>query len=676
MWSDVVAAQVPRYVAVWDNIRHGLSPFWWRNMFGGFNELGAGQSGIFYPPNAIFGFLSPTNAFRWWFFGHIWATTVGWYIWSLRRWQSILGATVCGIAATINGFVIYHSSSMPFIAAWALLPFAFLTLDRLIETARLRYVAILAALIAGIAIQLAQFLWLTLIALGVCTLFSLWRRGTGIGPWLRVGSAVLLGVGLAAVQLLPSAAFSQTSVRPTLTRAAAFEFSMEPRHLTTLLVPNIMGGADGLWWKTPWRGGPLVNELATYLGITIVALAVIGVIRLGRNRLSMALVTLAVLGVLSSMGGRTFIGNIFFDILPFANRFRGWARNLLWTYIAVTMLAGAGAREVARMPRRWAIRLTFGAVGFGAVMLLLPSVTDLGGAMLHGRQGALAATHSGPVPPRAGRCGLGDDPITNSGLGGTRGGVRARSRAVRVHGAVAQSQSQAVRGFCNDQRLPATVRWGGPPTRREFARWVSDVPDASALWPSVIGHSSDSVNGYDPLLQADYSASTGYMAYLGYMPDHFFWQGGWLPDVLRVTTLLASPYAGDVSSRFTFSHDYDLPTYSAIAPSTAVYNYSPRLAESYLIGATPRYLARQCPSRTHDRGRHRPYEVRVRRRRNACKTGDRELHGDQRARLLRLSDVRRNERRGKRHLVRHRRQAVAVRDFLCLDGRLERDGRR
>jgi hypothetical protein len=595
MWSDVVAAQVPRYIAVWANLRHGLSPFWWRNMFGGFNTLGGGQSGIFYLPNALFGWLSPMNAFRWWFFGHLWAMTAGWYAWSWRRWQSVLGATVCAIAGTLNGYVIYHSTSMAFIAAWTLLPWAFLALDRLMETSRLRYVAILAVLIAGIAMQLAQFLWLTLIALGVLTLFTLARRGVGVGPWLRVGAAVVLGIGLSAVQLLPSLAFSKTSVRPTLTRAAAFEFSMEPRHLLTLLVPNIMGGANsGLWWKTGWLGGPLINELANYLGVTIAALAVIGAIKLGRNRFSLALVTLAVLGVLASLGGRTFVGNLLFDIVPFANRFRAWARDLLWTYIAVIMLAGAGAREVARMPRRWFVPLLVGAAGLGAVMLVLPVMTNLSGALLHGGEGALARF----IPV-----------LFLLALAGT---VWAMTRS-RVLGAAALVVVCALdlgsfaftaswRSFSlTPAQVPATISNAQPPfggavaAPGGLARWVSDIPDASAFWPSVIGHQFESVNGYDPLLQSDYSVSVGYMAYLGYMPDHIFWEGGWLPDVLRVTTLLASPYAGQVSTRWAFSHRYEWPrnvsgttqaTGPVIAPYYDIYTYKPRLPESYLVGAT------------------------------------------------------------------------------------------
>ena len=586
LWSDIIAANVPRYIAVWSNVRHGMSPFWWRNIFGGMNELGGGESGIFYPPNAIFGWISPANAFRWWFFAHLWATTVGWYIWSWRRWQSVLGATVCGIAGTLNGYFIYHATGMPFIAAWALLPWVFLTLDRLMESPRVRYVAVLALLIAAMAIQLAQFLWLTLIAVGVVAVFSLWRAGGGIRPWLRVGAGVGLGIGLAAVQLLPAVAFSKTSVRPTLTRTAAYEFSMAPRHLLTLLVPNVMGGANsGLWWKTAWLGGSLQNELANYLGITLFALAVIGAIRLGRNRLSMALVALAVFGVLASLGGRTFIGNLVFDFVPFANRFRAWARDLLWTYLAVAMLAGAGAREVARMPRRWSIRLLIGALAFGVVMLLLPAMTNLSGALLHGGEGALARF----IPV-----------ISLLALAGAVF-VMTRSRVVGAAllvvvcaldlGAFAftslwRSQSLEPSQVATTISNSPPPFGGAVPRPGGIARWVSDVPDASALWPSVIGHQFQSVNGYDPLLQADYSVSLGYMAYLGYMPVHVFWEGGWLPDVLRVTTLLGSPYAGPVSSRFTYSHSYTLPNHSVVSPTTNIYTYTPRLPESYLIGAT------------------------------------------------------------------------------------------
>ena len=373
VFGDAAPGFLPRWVAAWTDIRHGLSPFWWPNIVGGLNTLGAGQSGIFYLPNAIFGLVAPVLAYRLWFFLHLWLMVAGWYAWSWRRWRSVPGAIVSALAGTINGYLAVMLLFVPWAAELMLLPWMFLTLDLLMESKRVRYVALLGFLVGAMVTLEPQFLWITLVALGICAAFTLLRRGIGFGPWLRLGSALLLGAGLGAAQLLPVMQFSQTSIRPRLTETAAFEYSTDWSHLLTLLLPN--------------RGGPATYFALDYLGLTFVVLALIGVSRLGRNRFSLAMVTIAALGVLSSLGGRTFVGHFMFTFVPYANRFRSWNMNLVWINIAVAILAGAGVREVLRMPRRWAIRLTVVAAGLLVVMLLLPAIVEMGGA-LHPLRGA------------------------------------------------------------------------------------------------------------------------------------------------------------------------------------------------------------------------------------------------------------------------------------------------
>jgi hypothetical protein len=65
------------------------------------------------------------------------------------------------------------------------------------------------------------------------------------------------------------------------------------------------------------------------------------------------------------------------------------------------------------------------------------------------------------------------------------------------------------------------------------------------------------------------------MSYNGFLRTPLFWSGGWLPDVLRTTTLVASGYAGAPAPGWTATGSVD---------SFMLYSYSPRLAESYLVG--------------------------------------------------------------------------------------------
>ena len=576
MYNDINGAHGPRYEAVWQNLRQGDSPFWWKGILSGHNALGAGQSAIFYLPNAIFGWISPVAAFRWWFFLHLWVMAAGWFTWSLRQWGSIAGAVVSGIVGVLNGVLVSHFIDTPYIAAIALLPWVMLTFDRVVDNARRRNVGFLALLLAGISfIGHPQLLWLTLVALGITTVVYLVLRSIDWRTILRLVTAVGLGVALSAAALLPQLLFGRTSVRPKLDKAAAFEFAEEPRHLFTLIAHNIMGGANSAFgWHSPWQAGTQQPEQINYLGIIGLALAIIAVARLGRNRWGIAGLVIAVFAILTSLGGRTPLGDLVFHVLPFADRFRIWSRNLLLLNLVVASLAGAGVRELLRLPRRWLAPIALGAAALGIVMTLLPALTSLGGAMLRGREGVIArllpvafllglvlaaylATRDRRIGAVAivGVCLIDLGSFAFSGLWRSQGATPAESRTI-------WGDTAPFFGAIVD-------RPGG------LDRWVSDIADSSTLWPDALARGGPTINGYDPLMQADYSATVGYMSYNGYLNQPLIWSGGWLPDVLRTTTLVASRYVGTPAPSWT--------PYGT-ANGYTLYSYSPRLAESYLVG--------------------------------------------------------------------------------------------
>ncbi len=576
MWGDIPAAYVPRYIAVWGNLREGQSPNWWRAFFGGFNTLGAGQSGVLYLPNLVFGWLSAVNAYRIWFFAHLWLMAAGWFFWSWRRWNSTLGAGISGVAGVLNGYVIYHTLFMPFFAALALLPWAFLLLDLLVQRRDRRSVAMFALVLGGIVIcGLPQLLWLLLIVLGVYALTQLLNKAVPLSVWFRVCSGFAIGVALGTVQLLPLFRHSQSSVRPKLDKEAAFALSASPKHLLTLLFPNALGGGNsGLGWHSPWLGGELQHEVANYLGITFLALAVVGVFRLRRSPLVIGIGTLAVFGLLSALGGRTPVGDLAYHVLPLASRFRAWSRNELWLNIAVAMLAGAGAREVQRSPRRTGLQIFVAAGSLSLLSLLLRAVTNLRGSLVEGVEGV--ASFQLPLLLLAL---LGLSVLLIARWSQPAKWLLATVCVVDLvlfsFASPWRSQSLprdlANSAFSADQPIfgPVTDQPGG------LDRWASDIPDASRLWPTALGYPGSSVNGYDPLILSDYSDTLGYMAYNGYLPDPRLWSGGWMPDVLRTTTLLASGYAGAPAPGWTAYGTFDIYT---------LYSYSPRLAESYLVG--------------------------------------------------------------------------------------------
>jgi len=577
LYFDVITAHLPRYTASWENWHDGLSPNWWGSYFGGFNALGAGQSGAFYLPNAVFAWFDAVGAYRLWFFLHLWLMAAGWFVWSLRRWGSVFGAFVSGVGGVLNGYVVYHLLFMPYTASLALLPWIFLALDLVIERRERRFVVLLALLIGGMSFTgHPQMLWLTLIALGVLAAGQVLKRPVPWLAWCRVASSIVVGLAIGAIQLVPLLRFSRTSVRPTLDKVGAFEYSASPRHLLTLLFPDSLGGSNGgLWWQRAWTGGSLQHEVANYLGIALLALAVIGAIANRRNRFVLACGVLVVLGILTALGGSTPFGTVAYHVLPFANHFRAWARNELWVNLAVTIVAGAGAKQLRQEPRRCARQLAVTTLSVALVALLLPALPGLHNDLVGGSEGVVArflpalflaalaaATLALPRWKDVSTVVVGVLCALDLGLFAFTAPWRANSLP-----------KQAADELFSASHPTFGEVFDAP---NGLDRWVSDVPDASALWPKVLAFPTDSVNGYDPLIQADYSDTLGYMAYNGYFPSTTFWSGGWYPDVLRTTTLLASGYAATPSLSWTPYGTYDVYT---------LYRYTPRLAETYLVGA-------------------------------------------------------------------------------------------
>ena len=567
MYADINDAHVPMATAAWRAIRHGHSPFWSPLVYAGHNLLGAGQAAIFYPPNALFGWLSPVTAFRWWLLFHVWLAAGGAFAWSWHRWRSLPGAMVSGIGYGLNGFLVLHILHMPLVATAAWLPFAFLGLELVIERWSLWRASLLAVALAEIAFTgHPQGLWQTSIGLGVIVLARLaFVRGQRTA-WVRASGGMAIGFCLGAVQTLPLYLFSRTSARPKLSRQGAFLYSDEPRHLITLAVPRIMGVGKGPAW------GPVYHELANYLGITVLALAVIGVVSLGRDRFSIGLLVIIVFGLFTAIPAHTPVGNLVYDFVPLAHSFRAWSRNLILVNVSVACLAGAGVRAVLAAPGIWRRRLGTGAAAFGLALALLPSITDLGGAMLKGRAGfearafpvllllvllAALATLSTDrdlgIVALIAVCAIDLIAFTVTSPWRTTGAPSSELTAF-------YSKDPPAFGVPADE--PGGIdRWV---TDRELLRAYSLVKDIPGI------------NGYDPLVQADFSSMAAGLLDNGLLERDDFWQPGWLNDVLRVTTLIVSPSV--------------TPTDPAWHRDTSVdggygrWVRTPRLADAYLVG--------------------------------------------------------------------------------------------
>ncbi|CAB4715552.1 unannotated protein [freshwater metagenome] len=578
MYEDSLDYNVPNIVNSWHAIKSGHSPFWTPFVYSGFNRLGAGQIGIFYPPNLLFAVLGPVTAYRWWLLAHLWIAAGGAYAWSWHRWRSKPGAIVSGFGYALGGFMVLHIVHMSLLAPAALIPWALLGLDLVIDRWTLPRAALCSGSIALVALSgHPQGLWMCLAALGILGFAELVRSGRGWQPWGRALAGMGLGVGVAAIQLIPVRLLSQTSIRPRLTQEEAFTFASAPRHLLSLFAPRLLGGYSGLHaaaWNETDPTLP-VHEVTNYLMITLLAIAAIGFWDNRRDRRTIGLAALAVFGILMSLAGNTPFGRLAFHIVPLASSFRAWSRVSLLTSLAVVSLAAAGVRALLREPARYVLGLLATCV--------VPLVITVAAPLLWRNHNLFAPGSARVVAMVWPILLLGTLCLVVIAMG-TRAPKWAAGALVLV--CAVDATAFAFTGQWRSlQVAPSAARQWFSASTEPFGtaidapggvdRWVSSDVTARS-WGLV--KRRDTVMGYDPLIQRNYSDLAAGMSYSGVIGRGDFWEKGQLSDILRVTTYVGAPDRAPAD-----------PSWNGGGTMTGLpylrrWTRKPRLPESYLVG--------------------------------------------------------------------------------------------
>jgi hypothetical protein len=580
MYGDINDVFVPAYVAVWRAILHGHAPWWTPNVFGGHSMVGAGQYAVFYPLNAIFGVLRPVVAYRVWMFVHLWIATAGAFWWSLRRFSSRFAAIVSGVAYSCSGFVVLQLVHPPFVIAAAWLPFAFCGVDMLREQWTTRRAFLLAGAIALIAFGgQPQMVWLAGLGIASYTFaLTVLDRGDARERWLacgRVAVASLLGLGIAAVQLLPLWLFSRTSVRSSLTTQAALSDSVLPHDLWTLLFPYAFGGsAAGPTFSAQWLGGYVQREVGLFAGCTVLALAAIAVTTWRRDAGVRAFSVMALFALLLALGGSTPFGRFAFRVLPFANQFRDWGRASLLLNLAFAMLAGAGVRALLEAPRRYMYGVWIGYLAVAATGLVLLPMFDAVRNILVGGSYLWIARGLPLLCLLVFAVGVGL--MTRNRRMGALVVLVTVAFEVMTFAFAAEWRGDAIPVASLDAFYSSKAPDFGVPYNAPGGvdRWLSNSYGFRMV---SLAKNMNGVNGFDPLLQKEWATTVGGFEFDGAPTSSAFWAPGWLADVLRVSTLVLS---NDVT-----------PTDPSWRRGASVPNIGftrwvrdPRLPEAYLSG--------------------------------------------------------------------------------------------
>jgi len=368
-WGDILLYFDPMYRFGQSRLLHGMLPLWNPGLLCGQPYIGNPQMNVFYPFSLMLAFMSADRYIAVSCAIHIFLC--GWFCyrylcrWTLMRDAALLGAiTFMGSSAVVG-----RLQFPPMIFSAAYLPLLLHCLDRCIDASerlqRLRAWRNLSVttgllLLAGHP-QMAYLILATGAVYLIARVLNLaallptrsQRRDRMRTMLLMSGSALAVGVLIAAIQLLPILQLIFESPREKLTVAQANRFVFKPIYLLTLIFPRWFGhpasadywGAGNAWEPALFIGWiPLI--FASYAAFKIKRLQV-------RFWTMLMLVTLWL-----SFGAYGGLYLVAFYVIPGLSNFHDPARFAFLTTFALAALTAGGADRFLRSVRYGSSRNT------------------------------------------------------------------------------------------------------------------------------------------------------------------------------------------------------------------------------------------------------------------------------------------------------------------------------
>lgn len=361
-----------------DLLRNGHLPFWNPYNGAGAPLLANYQSALLYPLN-WFGLILPLA----------WSMSVtavlhlfiaGWGMWMFTKQLGLtgLGRGISALSFALTGYLVARLGTYPTVFAAAWIPWLMWAAFNVLKNARRRDCGLLAVfttfqLLAGHA----QTTWYSMVLLG---LFSAWWAFDQRIKWQRLAIivlAIILGTGVAAAQLLPTAellAQSQRSGGVDYDTVMNFSYSL-PRALN-LISPNFFG--------TPANGSYATKgaffEDAVYVGLVPLISALVAILTWAWGKVRKAerpgyfksvpfWFVLVIIAFLLALGKNSPVFPFLYAHVPTFSMFQAPVRWHIWTVFGLSVLAGMGVGMWTR--GYWVLfgtRLAI-AAGIGAALL-------------------------------------------------------------------------------------------------------------------------------------------------------------------------------------------------------------------------------------------------------------------------------------------------------------------
>ncbi len=317
-----------------------IFPLWTEAIACGYPIHAYGEGGLLYPLNwLIYPFLPIPIAHDVTLMVHIIIAGVGILCWGRKIHENITASLVSAVVFMFSGQMCVHFGHPNSIQVCAWIPWAFLALD-----ANRHILRPASAVWLGLCIALMLLTGgpqITFYALVALTVYAVWSSMSR--PWSArlptiLGIGTIIGLLLAAPQVLPTLEFASLSSRSSgMTYEAQLVGTVSWGQLLWIIAP--------LWDKVDAIG--VTSASIGYVGMTTALLLLVSIWK-NRIRFSACWWVILFLSLLLSMGD-SFPLNVWIYQLPILSCFRGHGQFLFVSTFAASVLAGYSADSLLKM---------------------------------------------------------------------------------------------------------------------------------------------------------------------------------------------------------------------------------------------------------------------------------------------------------------------------------------
>jgi hypothetical protein len=319
----------------------GNMPLWNPHIFSGTPFVGAFQTGMFYPLNAIYLGLPLANAMNVDTAFHVFLISVFMYSWARKRGLSWGASFVAGMILAYGGagFARVMAGHITMLQAFAWAPLILLSIDHVVEKRSNGWMLIgVGATTMQILAGYPPLVLMTALAAGLYCCGRLIDAEHRVKIIVRLIPYAILPPLMACVQLWTGLDTASESMRSAgVSYDFATTFSFHPESLLTLFMPTFFGNAiQAMYWGR-WS----FWDSTIFMGIGGLALAASSMYFPSKSIRRYSF-TLALIFTVLSFGSYTPIYSFFFEYIPGFSSFRSPAKFAFPAALFGAMLAGIG----------------------------------------------------------------------------------------------------------------------------------------------------------------------------------------------------------------------------------------------------------------------------------------------------------------------------------------------